>query len=146
MSEPVKIHFRLEQDEDGFPPAGVESVWALPTENPKEYIIDNVPFFVREATIDDNVAAREEDGQLWFERVVRRSENSLIRVVFFDRSVVQAVRDHLAEMGCSVEYMQSFNVLAVNIPPQTKLAAVQSYLEAEMNAGKIDYEEPLLRQ
>lgn len=146
MSEPVKIHLRLEQDEDGYPPAGVESVWALPTANASEYIIDNVPFFTRETTVDDVVAAREEDGQLWFEHVVCPSKNSLIRVVFFDKSVVQALRDHLSEMGCSVEYMKSFNILAVNIPPQTKLADVQSYLEAEMKAGKIDYEEPLLRQ
>jgi hypothetical protein len=39
----VKIAFKLEQDEDGYPPAEVETVWAQ--EDNGYYIIANVPFF-----------------------------------------------------------------------------------------------------
>ena len=81
MADGVKIHFQLEQDEDGYPPVAVESVWAQPAGQTGEYIVDNVPFFTRDATIGDTVRVREDDGNLWFERVVARSTNSLVRVV-----------------------------------------------------------------
>lgn len=74
MGQPVRVHFRLVQDEDGYPPAAVESVWAQPTTKAGEYVLDNVPFFARDATIGDVVAVREEDSHLWFERVVCRSQ------------------------------------------------------------------------
>src|SRR5690349_21666617 len=98
MGDLVKVHFRLEQDEDGYPPAGVESVWAQKGAKENEYIIDNVPFFARDATLGDTVTVREEEGRLWFERIVHRSGNSLIRVVFFDRNMVQSISDRLSAL------------------------------------------------
>jgi hypothetical protein len=74
LNAPVRIHFQLEQDEDGYPPVVVESLWAESGENHNEYVIDNVPFFVRVATIGDTVRVREEDGNRWFESLVHRSK------------------------------------------------------------------------
>lgn len=73
----VKVHFRLVQDEDGYPPVAVESVWAQPGMNSREYVLDNLPFFVREATLGDTVLVREEEGHCWFEAVVRRDRTRL---------------------------------------------------------------------
>ena len=89
MGRSSKVHFRLVQDEDGYPPVSVESVWAQPSTKAGEYVLDNIPFFAREATIGDVVQVREEEGHLWFDKVVRRSQNSLVRVVFFDRAAVE---------------------------------------------------------
>lgn len=75
MTVPIRVHFQLEQDEDGYPPIAVESLWAEPSAQPNEYVIDNVPFFVRIATIGDTVRVREEDGNRWFDSLVHRSKN-----------------------------------------------------------------------
>lgn len=146
MTAPVKVHFRLAQDEDGYPPAAVETLWAKHGSNTGEYVIDNVPFFACDATIGDTVLVREEQGQRWFERLVRCSKNSLVRVVFFDRACVEKVSTHLLAQGCSTEYLKDYNLLAVSIPGCVNLVNVQSYLQAEVSTGSIDYEEPILRQ
>lgn len=142
----LKIHFRLEQDEDGYPPVAVESLWAQLGLGPGEYVIDNVPFFVREATIGDTVSVRDEDGAHWFSSVISRSRNSLVRIVFFDKSRVEATSEHLVAMGCSTEYLRQHNLMAVSVPAEVALTDVQAYLQSEAGSGSIDYEEPILRQ
>ncbi len=143
---PTKIHFRLEQDEDGYPPSSVESLWAEPGEIPGEYIIDNVPFFARCVTIGDTVSVHEENEALWFDHLVSRSSNSLLRIVFFDRSCEEAVGKHLIDMGCAIEFLRKHNLMAVSIPDTVALKNVQAYLQLEAEGGRIDYEEPILRQ
>lgn len=51
MSDPltehrVKILFELEQDEDGYPPASTETLWASRAGDGL-FKIDNIPFFAR---------------------------------------------------------------------------------------------------
>lgn len=146
MTACVKVHFRLVQDEDGYPPVAVETLWAERGANAGEYVIDNIPFFARDATIGDTVLVREEEGNHWFERLVRRSQNSLIRVVLFDETCLERVSAHLVAQGCLTEYLRDHSLLAVSIPVTVKLADVQRYLQVEASTGNIDYEEPILRQ
>jgi len=140
----VKVHFQLTQDADGYPPVGVESLWAEPGPSAGEYVIDNVPFFVREATLGDTVLAREADGNLWFERVLRRSRNSLFRVRLFDESAKQRVSDALTAIGCATEYFKQRALLSVSIPDPKMVAGVQNYLRNEATSGVLDYEEPII--
>jgi hypothetical protein len=142
----VKIHFHLDQDSDGYPPIAVESLWAEVSDRPDEYVIDSVPFFVREATLGDTVLAREDDQARWFDHVVSRSKNSLVRVVFFDNTCVEAIGKRLTEMGCATEHLLDHNLMAVSVPEDVLLTGVQAYLQLEADVGRIDYEEPILRQ
>ena len=142
----LKVHFKLIQDSDDYPPVGVESVWVQPGGSENEYVVDNVPFFITEATLGDTILVREDTGSRWFETVVRASDNSLVRVVFLDRDCVSAVDARLKALGCTTEYMKEYNILAVNIPAATSLTDLQAYLQIQHRAGRIDYEEPLLRQ
>lgn len=146
MSAEVKLIFRLVQDEDDYPPASVESVWAQPTANVGEYAIDNIPFFARDATLADTVRASERDGELWFEELIQPSGNSLIRVMLIDLTCFERVHGRLVSLGCSTEYSQTYDMLAVSIPPEVPLTHVQAYLTEEATAEAIAYEEPLLRQ
>jgi hypothetical protein len=146
MNDPVKINFRLQKDEDGYPDVSVESVWARSGVGIGEYILDNIPFFVRVATIGDAVAAYEENGQLWFDRVTARSSNSLLRVIFFDRDCKPRIARELASAGCEVEFFDAYNLLAISIPANVNLSEIQAYLKRQVAAGFIDYEEPILRQ
>jgi hypothetical protein len=146
MGHSVKVHFRLVQDEDGYPPVAVESLWAEPATNADEYVLDNIPFFARDATIGDTILVREEEGHRWFERLVHSSSNSLVRAVFFDQAGVERVTKRLIALGCSTEYMNEYKLLAVSVPADANLADAQSYLQVEASAGSIDYEEAILRQ
>jgi hypothetical protein len=92
------------------------------------------------------VLVREEDGHLWFDKVVRRSQNSLVRVVFFDCTCVERVNERLVNLGCSTEYIKAHNLLAVSIPDTVNLRDVQDYLQSEAGTSVLDYEEPILRQ
>jgi len=40
----VRITFKLQPDEDGYPPSDYERLWAVPLSNGR-YQIDNIPFF-----------------------------------------------------------------------------------------------------
>lgn len=146
MGDYVRVHFELTPDEDGYPPVGVETLWVAPTQSPREYVIDSIPFFVRDATVGDTIAVREEDGQRWFDRVVAESTSSLIRVIAYDRTYAPAVRDQLHALGCSTEYDGHHNLIAVDVPGTTSLARVQEFLAQEASADRIGYEEPILRQ
>jgi hypothetical protein len=146
MANHTKVHFRLDQDEDGYPPVAVESVWATPTEVEGRFVLDNVPFFARDATLGDEVITSTGEGGCWFERVVLRSGNSLVRVVFFDVIHQGRVAEELEAFGCSTEGLEAHSLLAVSIPAQISLKTVQTYLRGEAAADHLDYEEPLLRQ
>jgi hypothetical protein len=147
----VRIHFEMKQDDSGYPPVGVETLWAHPVRpfgelEAGEFVIDNLPFFAPDVVIDDVVFARLEGGNLYFDRVVARSANSLVRVVLFDDSKIETVRRYLVEMGCTVESLAEHSLLSVGIPPEVELRRVQTYLQAQQVAGLLDYEESVLRQ
>jgi len=144
MADPVKINFRVEQDSDGYPPVAVESLWANPVGS--DFEIDSVPFFTRDATVADLVrAAPDATGTLWFDGVAHRSGRSLIRVVFFEPNYEPSVAARLRTLGCGIEGMKEFKLLAVDIPVDVDLARVQDYLREMASAGHLDYEEAILR-
>jgi hypothetical protein len=140
----TKIHFRLHQDENGYPPVTIESVWALKAE-PEGYFLDNIPFFEREATLGDLVSAKESEGIFWFERILKPSANSLLRAMFFDKGRINEIRHGLSNMGCESEAYPDQNLITINLPPSQSLKAVQEYLRAAADQGWLDYEEPILR-
>jgi len=146
MDNRVKVHFELVPDEDDWPPATVESVWATPGAANNEYVIENIPFFTPEATIGDTVQVREEDGNLWFEKVVKDSPNSLIRVIVKDPKMFEDYQKRLISMGCETEGFPSYKLIAVSIPADVDLVTIQKFLKAQENAGLLGYEEPILKQ
>lgn len=146
MNGGLKVFFNIEQDDDGYPDVGSESVWALPTADPSVVQLDNIPFFASEATLDDLVIVREENGRLWFDKVFRESSNSLLRIAFFNIEVKDRVNGLLVGLGCRTEYFEQRHLLAVSIPEAASLVAVQGVLIQEAAEGNIDYEEPILRK
>lgn len=140
-----KITFNIVQDADGYPPFASESVWASSTENPYEYVVDNIPFFAREATLGDRIRARQIGNELVFETIVQKSSNSLVRVVVYDPSQVDAVRAQLKALGCTTEAFGPRPIIAVDIPARVDLARVRNYLDPLETNDVLTYEEPLLR-
>ncbi|WP_353940170.1 DUF4265 domain-containing protein [Streptomyces sp. HUAS MG91] len=67
----VKIHFRMDVGEDGWPPASVESLWAVDLGD-GTVRLDNTPWFVRGVASDDIIRVEiDEDGARWAGETVR---------------------------------------------------------------------------
>ncbi len=140
-----KVTFRLEQDEDGYPPFAVEDLWMSETEVPDEYVVNNIPFFARQATVGDRVRVVNTADGSWFDRVVAGSANSLLRAIFFDKSKIASVRETLNSLGCSSEAFKGIAILAVLCPGDVDYVPVQAYLNSLKENGVIDYEEAIIR-
>jgi hypothetical protein len=142
----IKIYFKLTQDTDEYPPVAVEAVWAKVHQMPNEFKIDNIPFFTHDVTLDDIVTAIQVDDIYWYQNTLHWSQNSLIRIVFFNLTYKPLVNDQLINMGCTTEYFGEYKLLSVNIPIDIELTNIQEYLKQQATLGSLDYEEAVLRQ
>ena len=129
----VRVRFRLERDEDGWPPAESEGLWAVPLGG-DAYRIDNTPFFARNVAADDVFLAEPDaDGRLWARERLRWSENCTIRVILLRNGPLawsqQAVLDVFVPLGVSGEgYGPGVNIVALTIPPDADLAGIKRLL------------------
>ncbi|MNX99908.1 hypothetical protein D3C86_1323810 [compost metagenome] len=132
---------------DGYPPVSVESVWVkrLPSGT---YRIKNIPFYTKEVSFDDEIDANcGEDGELVFDRVVKHSGNSTIRVISLKKDSESNVniKKEITSLGCEWEEF-SDNFYSVNIPSGKNLDVVIGFLESKFNEGWLDYEYGFLGQ
>ncbi|MEO5727236.1 MAG: DUF4265 domain-containing protein [Byssovorax sp.] len=144
MNKRRKVFFDLEQDESGYPPVATESLWAIPTENSMEYVLDNIPFFERVATIGDKIRVEEVAGRIWYRATIGRTSHSLIRIVGLDDKDPISVGRELEQMGCSWELDVAHHLIAVDVPHEV-LDRARALLAQHAISGEIDYEEAILR-
>ena len=139
-SDKHKLFFRLEQGEDGYPPADWESLWG--TQHGEDtFIIDNIPFYACGISIGDLVKARDVQGELRFEEVVRYSGHGTVRIIIYDTSEVQTIREELDQLGCSSELSHVSGLIAIDIPPEATFDELHKFLENGEKLGRFDYEE-----
>tara|TARA_Y100000588_G_scaffold383571_1_gene473187 strand:+ start:2852 stop:3328 length:477 start_codon:yes stop_codon:yes gene_type:complete len=96
---------------------GGESMWAEPLGN-NIYRLENVPFFSYSLNFKDEVEAKpDEDGILEIEKVVKRSGNSTLRIIF-DKKVTREQQEKyikiIRELDCSLERWDN-TYLAINV-------------------------------
>ncbi len=144
MNDRRKVFFDLEQDESGYPPVATESLWAIPTEDFLEYVLDNIPFFERVATIGDRIRVEEVAGRIWYRATIGRTDHSLIRIVGLDDKDPISMGMELEQMGCSWELDAAHHLIAVDVPREV-LDRAQILLAQHATSGEIDYEEAILR-
>ena len=140
----VKIAFRLERDEDGYPPADWETMWAAPVGGDL-FRLDSIPFFAGLVSCDDLVRASPREGMLLFDAVVEIGGHSTIRVIAFRDEMVPALRAELARLGCSTELSHVPNLFAVDVPPDVAYEGVIERLAGHAAEGAIDYEQSCIQ-
>lgn len=146
MIDHVKVRFALDRDEDGWPPAESEGLWAVPIES-HLYRIDNTPWFVRGIAADDVVEARQDaNGVLWFVRVHELGGRLVVRIIPRSDGPLggdrQAVLDQFAPFGVNGEGMFSpINMVALDIGSEAPLPSVKSLLVKGEADGLWYYEE-----
>ena len=139
-----KVVFRLQKDEDDYPPDDYESMWALKTEEDL-YEIDNIPFFVHGVSPGDLVSVKTSDGVNYFESVERESASSVLRVIAYDESLIPQLRETLVDMGCESELIHIYNLIAIEVPQEVDRDSVLTYLEKGEKVGDWSYETACLR-
>ena len=150
--ELVKIFFSLESEDD-WPPVTVENVWARPTDEPHQYVIENTPFFIHAATLGDIVLAerrptmdKSDAEKLWFHGRVRWGGNALIRLIVRKKEAEVEIVTWLRQNGCICEGFDRFAMIAVSVPASADQKVVQEYLLQREEAGDVHVEEAILRE
>jgi hypothetical protein len=141
----VKVVFDLPQDDDGWPPAASEGLWAVPVA-PDVARLENTPFFVRGVAAGDLIRIhREADGQWRAGERLRWSGHCTIRVIVLRRGPLggsrQRVLDMFAPLGVTGEGIERFAMVALDVPPATDIAAVKRLLREGERHGWWGYEE-----
>jgi Domain of unknown function (DUF4265) len=145
MTIPHKVYFRIERGPWWAPPAAVETVRARKT-NDGVYVVVDLPFFARAATLGDTIQVQVERGALWYRATVEASANSLLHVFTLERAIAVRVRRSLERLRCSVDLDKTGQFLAVNVPPKASLRGVRACLQLQADLRRLNYEEVLSRQ
>ncbi len=149
--EMVKVGFKLDRDQDDYPPADWEWMWASRVSD-STFKIDNSPFFAKGVSAGDIVAAEQTSGGLVFRDLVQPSGHSTVRVVAIrgDRNegqvqaLVAELRESLKALGCSTELSHLPNLFSVDIPPEVDYRSVSAFLSQKESEGILEYEEACL--
>ena len=127
----VKLLFRLEPDDDGYPPVSVEGVWSIVNAD-GSYTIHNFPFYIMEVSYGDIVSVSERDGELWYSATLKPSANTTLRIIFYEEATESdrvTLKIRLTdEFGCGWEGC-SPALISVNVPPITDKVALYAQLD-----------------
>jgi hypothetical protein len=125
----AKIAFHV-PNEDGT--EEFETLWATSLGN-NLYKLDNSPFFAYNVSWEDTVEAQKKgaDGFPVFKRVVEKSGNRTIRIIF-DPPVAEGnesrlMLDQLVALGCSYEGA-NHTYIAITVPPTVDLWQIRDFL------------------
>lgn len=146
-----KVRFSIAQDEDGYPPFTVETMWCIQLPDGR-FCVDNIPFFVKEISYCDLVSITEDkDGRLEFGELLEAGGHSTLRVIFFQENDKRAenvrareLADKLKEKGCLTSISPPPVILAVDVPPSVQITAIQELLSEGEKQGLWTYEEATL--
>ncbi|MDQ0798247.1 DUF4265 domain-containing protein [Streptomyces sp. B1I3] len=121
----VKVHFRMDIDEDGWPPESVESLWAVDLGDGTVQL-DNTPWFVRGVASGDIIKVElDGDGVFWAGETVRPSQNCTIRLIVLKDDGSAAARQSVLEifhsLGTTGEGIERYRMVALDVPPEADL-------------------------
>lgn len=122
-----------------------ERLW-IEQKSESEYQLKNIPFFAPNLAFNDIISVEDDDGDFYFEDLIKASEHSTIQIVMFNNKQIDDVLKNLEELRCSWEGMDGQKIIAVDVPPSVNYAEVQEYLQ-KMQANNIfDYKEACLSE
>ncbi|ATB35778.1 hypothetical protein CYFUS_001192 [Cystobacter fuscus] len=140
MNERLKLRFPFENAEGE---EEAETLWVIKRED--GYEIDNIPFYAKEVSLGDVVAAQPDaGGVLWYSELVRPSGHSTLQLWFSRQEDVESVREALRQRGCASELSDLPRLVAVDVPPHVPYANIKALLEQGEQAGQFEYQEACL--
>lgn len=108
------------------------------------YQIKNIPFFAPNIAYNDIIKVEDDEGVLYFEEIIKTSENSTIHIVFFKDEFIENTTKEIESLGCSWEGMHNQKILAIDVPFNVNYTKVKEYLDTLFDTNILDYREACL--
>jgi hypothetical protein len=123
----------MDVDEDGWPPASVESLWAVDLGD-GAVRLDNTPWFVRGVASGDVIQVEfDSEGVRWAGETVQASENCTIRLIVLkdggSAAALRSVLEIFHRLGTTGEGIGQYRMVALDIPPVADLQRIRKLLE-----------------
>lgn len=132
----MKLTFRLDVDEDGWPPVAAESVWC--EEVGDLYRICNTPFFVKGIAFGDVVRVKSVgNNEVTLDDVIEQSGNSTIWLYFQKEGIACAMLADLGDLGCGYEGSALDGYFSVNVPKAVDIDKVVNVFTSLEESGDL---------
>jgi hypothetical protein len=142
--ERIRVRFVLEQDDEGWPPAASEDIWAVPI-SPEVARVDSIPWFVQNIALDDLIGVRSVgEGRATYAEKLRWSGNCTIRIVPLADGPAAGIRelvDLLSPYNVEIEIVEQFGIVAANVRSSVNVVALKKLLDQGERRGIWSYEE-----
>ena len=118
-----------------------EQIWAEMIA-PDKYLIKSIPVYATNIAFGDLLQVeRLSDGLLYFDDLLETSENSTIRIVFFNfvEENVNRILNGIQELGCEWVGFEGGSYYSINVDKNIQYSKIKSYLD--QNSQIIDYAE-----
>lgn len=130
-----EVYFRLQKDEDGYPPKDWEGLKSERTDEENVYRIKSIPFFTKDVAYDDEVrtGTSEEGFCPVFESVQKRSGHSTIRLLIEQAEDRVALTEYFTSRGCLLEF--NGRLVAIGIP-ESAFDQISDYIGEGKDRGR----------
>lgn len=138
-----KLLFALDVN-DGWPPVGAEGVWCERVDG--NYKLVNTPFFIPNLALGDIFSAipDEVNDHVFEFEVLKESGHSLIWVMNNKGIQTDVFIEGLNRVGCSVEKLNQFSLMSIDVPPEVDMDALDPLLDTYEEEG-LEYTFPVWR-
>lgn len=83
--------------------------------------------------------------EYFFTKLIKKSKISTVRIICFNITDVQMIRDNLSCFECETEYMEDYKMISVSVPSNVDYESIQQYLMSHESNGILEYEESAIR-
>lgn len=120
-----------------------ESIWGE-IYKPDQYFIRSIPFFAPNLAFDDLIQVELEDEIYYFNDLIKPSNNSTLRIVFFNNDIkcIKKILTTLESYLCGWEGVEGRHYYAINMHKKVDYALIKKYLDDKKDF--LDYEESCL--
>ncbi|MDC4768982.1 DUF4265 domain-containing protein [Acinetobacter baumannii] len=109
-----------------------------------QYFVRSIPLFAPNLAFGDLIQVEIDDETLYFDDLIKPSNNSTLRIVFFNNDIkcIEKILTTLESYLCGWEGFESRRYYAINIPKKVDYALIKKYLDDRKDF--FDYEESCL--
>lgn len=108
------------------------------------YQLKAVPAFANNLAYNDIISVEEENGYLFFDKLIRPSGHSVVHLAILEPMSSNSIISSLLSLNLGLNYLHNNLYLVIDIPSHIDYSEVKQILEKEASLGNIDYKEACL--
>ncbi|TGE28644.1 DUF4265 domain-containing protein [Hymenobacter metallicola] len=108
------------------------------------YRLISIPFFAKHLALGDVISVETEDGIHYFEDIIAKSGHSVIRLVFWNRDIIESTIQLMQDYGSRAFRYQESELVAFDIAPSVQYKTIKAFLDDGARSRSWDYEEACL--